>query len=214
MAKTKKKFLKTCPKCKFNECWTEAVECEKCGFNFHLGRVVKTRKVDDSIIDDDILDDIVQTAVQKIEKNNEPQPPKLCLECGHMCYYAAPTCENCKYDFINKQKAKKERTKNDKDEKPAIPEPQAWITARMLAEDHGVKIVCVAPAGKPPIKLKGGSFNEVSEWAISVREEYIYTNRQFLSLTGLGLWIRCQRLDEKTIKQACANLHKVFPNEV
>lgn len=105
--------VKTCgnQKCKFKRCWINAELCEKCGWSFKLQRMPRKKQTAD--IDEDIIDKEIEEHFEKQQKKESEKKSfqKLCPECGHNCFHLATICENCDYDFVNKQKKKHEEDK-------------------------------------------------------------------------------------------------------
>lgn len=131
-----KVLFKRCPSCRFDRCWAQAVVCEKCGFDFRLGRKPRKAKVE---VDED--DDFVPPP---------PKPPKnthkLCPECKHRCWHEAHVCEQCEYNF---------RTGQTKAQRQAA--------ERAAAKRRGDEVLPLVEA-KPEVKEMRGHLGYCPVW--------------------------------------------------
>ena len=100
----KKRLFKKCPSCNFKKCWEKASKCENCDYDFKLGRKIRPRAA--VIEKPDISEDDEFAFLNSIDEKKPKEFKKTCPECGHMCWHAAPMCENCEWDFINKRNKK------------------------------------------------------------------------------------------------------------
>lgn len=134
----KKKLFKTCPKCKFDKCWSEATKCEGCGFDFKLGRKVRERKIE---IDED--DDL-----PVLKKEEKKTTHKLCPGCGNRCWHKAHVCDKCEWNF---------HTNTPKVVHKVYDEEGKEITEETPKEDVKIKL------GLRPIYQ---SFKKIEPWMI------------------------------------------------
>jgi hypothetical protein len=93
---------KLCPACKWNACWKEASVCEKCGYDFVLQK--KPRAVRKIIIEE--LDDSELESILEAPKETS----KKCPGCANVCFWQAPFCEKCEWDFIEGKAKEKPET--------------------------------------------------------------------------------------------------------
>lgn len=90
-------------KCGFKKCWINAPFCEECGWDFKLQKMPKKPK--EIVIDDDDDDDVEEEFVSvNVKEKPKPVTEKICPNCAHKCWHAAPWCESCEFDFITNRK--------------------------------------------------------------------------------------------------------------